>query len=135
MSLYRGPLVAGSGASYEVQFGISNTYAGVIIQSEGLSKTDIAHIVHDQYGRVANEMSYDHDKRCNFTFIAEALPAALDAVGATFVYSGITWKIDSLSEDGTFDGLRHWSVSAHSYYNYPDSTNYSWDAPVLPSTI
>ena len=132
MSLYRGPLVAGSGASYEVQFGIGNTYAGVIIQSEDLSKTDIAHMVHDQYGRVSNEMSYDEDKRNVFTFIASALPAALGAVGSTFVYAGITWKIDSLTEAGVFDGLRRWTVNAQCYYNYPGTVS-TWTAAAIPT--
>lgn len=132
MSLYRGPLVAGTGASYETLFGISNTYSGVIIQSEDLSVTDITHIVHDQFGRVANELSYDQDKRNNFSFIASALPAELASVGSTFEYAGITWKIDGLTENGTFDGLKRWSVQAHSYYNYPENAKAIWDDSTLP---
>ena len=133
MSLYRGSLVAGTGASYEVCFGISNTVAGVIIQSEDLTKSDICHVVHDQYGRVANEMSYDQDNRCNFSFIASSMPTAVSAVGGTFEYAGVTWKIDSMAEAGTFDGLKKWSVTAHTYYNYPSTGPITWDAATLPA--
>lgn len=130
MSLYRGPLKSGE-ADYDVQFGIGTTVAGVIIQSEEMSQSDIAHIVHDQYGRVANEISYDQASSNTFSFLGDKLPATIK-VGDTFEYCGVTWKIDSVTEAGTFDGLRRWSVAGHAYYNYPDTAP-AWDDPTNPA--
>ena len=133
MSLYKGPLVSGT-TDYDVLFGVSHTVTGFIVQSEDFTKTDINHIVYDQYGRVANVISYDDEKKVVFTMIGSgSLPATLKVSGNTFSYGGVTFHVDSIAEAGTFDGMRKWTVNATTWYNYPDATNHCWDTSDNPT--
>ena len=42
-----------------------------------------------------------------------------------FAYADKKWKVDSVEEAGSYNGLRRWNINAHKYENWPPQTTSS----------
>ena len=102
--------------------GIQNTLDGYVVESESITPTDRSEEVPDQNGAIADEISYDI--RTDLRLTVRSAKASVTAPPATagskaFSYAGSTWKVDSVEEAGSYNGLRRWNINAHKYTNFP----------------
>lgn len=101
--------------------GIQNTLAGFVVESENITPTDRSEEVPDQNGAIADEISYDTrtDLRLTVRSATTGKNPPTTAGNAGFNYAGSKWKVDSVEEAGSYNGLRRWNVNAHKYEKYP----------------
>ena len=102
--------------------GISNTLANFVIETESITPADRSEEVPDQKGATADEITYDI--RTDLRLTVRSAKASVAAPPATagskaFSYAGSTWKVDSVEEAGSYNGLRRWNINAHKYTNFP----------------
>lgn len=101
--------------------GITRTLANFVIETENIVPNDIAEPVPDQKNAVADEISYDTrtDLRLTVRSAKAAVTAPPAVAGALLTYGGVNYKVDSVDEAGTYNGLRRWNITGHKYENYP----------------
>ena len=101
--------------------GIQNTLDGYVVESESITPTDRSEEVPDQNGAIADEISYDTrtDLRLTVRSATTGKNAPAEAGDDGFVYASSKWKVDSVEEAGSYNGLRRWNITAHKYENYP----------------
>ena len=93
--------------------GVSRTLAGFVIESESINENDIAEQIPDQDGAIAGEISYDKRTDLRLTIRKSG------ATGGTLSYGGTDYRVDSVEEAGTYNGLRRYNITAHRYTNCP----------------
>lgn len=101
--------------------GIQNSLSGVTIESENISDKDIAEQVADQEGHIEEEITYDNLKELRITVHAKIAPSSYKA-GGTITYASKTWRIDTVEEAGTYNGVKRWNITAHIYTKPTAST-------------
>lgn len=101
--------------------GVSNTIANFVVENETITETDRFEEVPDQQGAIAGEISYDkrHDLRVTVHAATSSADAPTTAGKEDFSYAGKKWKVDTVEEAGSYNGLRRWNITAHRYANYP----------------
>lgn len=101
--------------------GIQNTLAGYVVETENITPADRSEEVPDQNGAIADEISYDKrtDLRLTVRSATTGKTAPATAGSASFQYADAKWKVDSVEEAGSYNGLRRWNIVAHRYTNYP----------------
>jgi len=103
--------------------GIANTLTGYVVESENITPSDVAEQVPDQNGAIADEISYDTrtDLRLTVRSSTTSTTAPATAGSANFQYASEKWKVDSVEEAGTYNGLRRWNITAHRFTNFPSN--------------
>ena len=100
--------------------GITRTLSGFVIETENIVPNDIADEVPDQKGAVADEISYDTRTDLRLTVrsatVSEDPPAT---AGTVLTYGNVKYKVKSVEEAGTYNGLRRWTITGHRFTNYP----------------
>jgi hypothetical protein len=104
----------------------SNTIEGFIIQSESFDTEDIAEEVFDQLGAKVGHQVYDRKVTASLQVIGATTEAKADDL------IGKTWELDdpidgtkqdfyvtSVSENGSYNGLRTWTISLTRNYFWP----------------
>ena len=101
--------------------GISNTLSGFVVETESITPNDVSEQVPDQVGAIADEISYDTrtDLRLTVRSATTGTTAPATAGATDFGYAGSNWKVDSVEEAGSYNGLRRWNITAHKYANWP----------------
>ena len=101
--------------------GITNTLSGYVVETENITPTDRSEEVPDQKAAIVDEIHYDTRTDLRLTVRSATTNAtAPTTAGATdFTYAGSKWKVDSVEEAGSYNGLRRWNVNAHKYENWP----------------
>ena len=111
--------------------GITNTLSGYVVETESITPADRSEEVPDQQGAIADEISYDTRTDLRLTVRSATTDATAPATaGATdFTYAGSKWKVDSVEEAGSYNGLRRWNINAHKYTNFPAQAEVQNPAP------
>ena len=103
--------------------GITNTLSNFVVESETFTNADVSEQVPDQMGAIVDEIAYDIRIDLRLTVrsakTASATTTPPAAIGTVLTYASIKYKVDSVEEAGTYNGLRRWNISAHRYTNYP----------------
>ena len=102
--------------------GITNTLSGYVVETESITPADRSEEVPDQQGAIADEINFDI--RTDLRLTVRSAKASVTAPPATagskaFSYADSTWKVDSVEEAGSYNGLRRWNINAHKYTNFP----------------
>ena len=102
--------------------GIQHTLENFVIETESITPADRSEEVPDQQGAIADEINYDI--RTDLRLTVRSSKASVTAPPATagskaFSYADSTWKVDSVEEAGSYNGLRRWNINAHKYTNFP----------------
>ena len=101
--------------------GIQHTLDGYVVETESITPTDRSEEVPDQNGAIADEISYDTrtDLRLTVRSATTGKNAPAEAGDDGFEYASSKWKVDSVEEAGSYNGLRRWNITAHKYENFP----------------
>ena len=104
--------------------GITNTLSGFVVETESITPSDRSEEVPDQNGAIADEISYDTrtDLRLTVRSATTGTTAPATVGASNFSYGGSKWKVDSVEEAGSYNGLRRWNITAHKYANWPSQT-------------
>ena len=104
--------------------GITNTLSGYVVETESITPADRSEEVPDQNAAIADEFYYDTrtDLRLTVRSATTSAAAPTTAGAKGFQYAGSKWKVDSVEEAGSYNGLRRWNVNAHKYENWPAQT-------------
>ncbi len=104
--------------------GITNTLTNFVVETETITPADRSEEVPDQVGAISDEIHYDTrtDLRLTVRSATTATTAPATAGSTTFTYAGSKWKVDSVEEAGSYNGLRRWNINAHKYENWPPQT-------------
>jgi hypothetical protein len=104
--------------------GISNVLKDFVVETESITDNDVSEQVPDQNGAIADEIKYD--KRTDLRLTVRSANASVStdpaAIGTLLQYpssSGAKYKVDSVEEAGSYNGLRRWNITAHKYENFP----------------
>ena len=104
--------------------GIANTLTDFVVETESITDNDVSEQVPDQNGAIADEIKYD--KRTDLRLTVRSAKAAVTnppaAIGTLLTYGGAKYKVDSVEEAGTYNGLRRWNINGHKFENYPAQT-------------
>ena len=101
--------------------GIQHTLENFVIETESITPADRSEEVPDQKAAIADEIHYDTrtDLRLTVRSATADATAPTTAGATTFTYAGSNWKVDSVEEAGSYNGLRRWNINAHKYENWP----------------
>lgn len=104
--------------------GITHTLSGYVVETESIVPNDVSEPVPDQKGATADEITYDTrtDLRLTVRSATIATTAPTTAGVKNFTYAGSKWKVDSVEEAGTYNGLRRWNITGHKFTNWPPQT-------------
>ena len=94
------------------QYGVSNTLAGYVIETENTTTSPQRELVHNQQNAVTAEIQYDIRYELKLTVRGASEPAA-----TTLSYDSQTWIVDSVEKAGSYNGLRRYNITAHRYSN------------------
>ena len=105
--------------------GIQHTLENFVIETESITPADRSEDVPDQQGAIADEINYDirTDLRLTVRSATTGVDAPTTAGTTNFQYAGSKWKVDSVEEAGSYNGLRRWNINAHKYENFPAQGN------------
>ena len=101
--------------------GITNTLSGYVVETETITPADRSEEVPDQKAAIADEIHYDTRTDLRLTVRSAITTAAAPTTPGTtdFEYADSKWKVDSVEEAGSYNGLRRWNINAHKYANFP----------------
>lgn len=94
------------------QYGVSNTLAGYVVESENITTSPQREQVHNHQNAVTAEIEYDIRYELKLTVRGASEPAA-----TTLSYASQTWIVDSVEKAGSYNGLRRFNITAHRYTN------------------
>lgn len=107
--------------------GIAHTLTDFVVESESITDNDVSEQVPDQNGAITDEIKYD--KRTDLRLTVRSAKAAVSnppaAIGTLLQYpssGGAKYKVDSVEEAGTYNGLRRWNIVGHKFENFPAQT-------------
>ena len=111
--------------------GIANTLSGYVVETESITPADRSEEVPDQQGAIADEISYDvrTDLRLTVRSATTGKNAPAETGDDGFEYASSKWKVDSVEEAGSYNGLRRWNINAHKYTNFPAQAEVQNPAP------
>ena len=101
--------------------GITNTLSGYVVETESITPADRSEEVPDQKAAIADEIHYDTRTDLRLTVRSATTDANAPTTAGTtdFSYADKKWKVDSVEEAGSYNGLRRWNINAHKYENWP----------------
>lgn len=108
------------------QWGIDVTLDGYIIQDVSITNERIYDQTQDQKGAVVSELDYDQLWSLSMTVIGGSgletgsLPEALPGDTA-FSFGGATWKVRSVTYNGSYNDKKRYTITAVRYTNFPSS--------------
>lgn len=104
--------MAGESTGPTEQYGVSNTLAGYVIESENISKSPQREQVRNQKNAVTAVIEYDIHYTLRLTVRGATEPAA-----TTLSYDGETWIVDNVEKAGSYNGLKRYNITASRYTN------------------
>lgn len=106
--------------------GIANVLTNFVVETESITDNDVSEQVPDQNGAIADEIKYD--KRTDLRLTVRSATTGTTApatIGTLLQYpssGGAKYKVDSVEEAGSYNGLRRWNITAHKYENFPSQS-------------
>lgn len=108
------------------EWGIDNTLANCIIQSESIMEERITDTTQDQKGAVVSQLDYDEHKTLSLTLLCDSSTAPITGSGSSFKpgqtdmsYNDETWKVTSVTYTGSYNGKKQYQVTAERWKNFP----------------
>lgn len=114
------PAAADATTIGDAEWGIDNTLSAGgtwIIQNENIVEDRSTDTTQDQKGRVIGQLDYDKHWTCSFDMIGKGdtpVPGDCD-----FEYAGQTWKVQSVTYNGTYNDKKKYSVSLERWEHFP----------------
>ena len=112
-------------------WGIDATLTGFIIQSATVNCSRITDPTQDQKGAVISELDYDQKWDLTLDVIGnpgsstvadfEDAQIGVEVGDTAFSWNGHTWKVDSVTYQGSFQDKKRYQITAHRYKNFPAS--------------
>ena len=109
------------------EWGIDNTLANCIIQSETITEERITDTTQDQKGAVVSQLDYDEHKTLNLVVLCDKTTAPITGSGNAFkpgqtdlTYNGETWKITSVQYQGSYNDKKKYTISGERWKNFPN---------------
>jgi len=96
-------------------YGIAETLANYTIESANLTDTPQVEEVRDQKNALVNEIKYDTLWDLKLVLRGATKPTA----GTDITYNGVKYRISSVEDAGTYNGLRRFTVTAKKTDNFP----------------
>ena len=112
------------------EWGIDNTLADCIIQSENITEEAITDQTQDQKGAVVSELDYDHHWALSLTLLCDSESAPITGTGSafdvgdtTFTYGahGEKWKVKTVAYPGSYNAKKQYVVTAERWTDFPKS--------------
>ena len=108
------------------EWGIDNTLADCIIQSENITEEAITDQTQDQKGAVVSELDYDHHWTLSLTLLCDSEKAPITGTGSAFdvgdytmTYAGNKWKVKTVAYTGSYNAKKQYVVTAERWTNFP----------------
>ena len=108
------------------EWGIDNTLADCIIQSENITEEAITDQTQDQKGAVVSELDYDHHWTLSLTLLCDKEKAPITGTGSAFdvgdytmTYAGNKWKVKTVAYTGSYNAKKQYVVTAERWTNFP----------------
>ncbi len=106
-------------------WGIQNTIANCIIQSESIQSEDITDDTQDQNGATVSRLTYDKHWTLNLTLLTDE-PSAITALQGTdnFAYGTDNgkWFVNSVVYNGSYNGKKSYNITAERYSLFPSQS-------------
>ena len=112
-------------------WGIDAVLNGFIIQNANVTCSRITDPTQDQKGAVISELDYDQQWNLTLDVIGnpgsgsiadfEDAQIGVDVGDTAFSWNGHTWKVDSVTYQGSFQDKKRYQITAHRYKNFPAS--------------
>ena len=112
-------------------WGIDAALNGFIIQSANVTCSRITDPTQDQKGAVISELDYDQQWNLTLDVIGnpgsgsvadfEDADIGISVGDTSFSWNGHTWKVDSVTYQGSFQDKKRLQITAHRYKNFPGS--------------
>lgn len=96
-------------------YGIAETLTGYTIESATLTKTPQVEPVHDQKNALVNEIKYDTLVELRLVMRGASAPTE----GTDITYDSVKYRISSVEDAGTYNGLKRFTVTAKKTDNFP----------------
>ena len=96
-------------------YGISETLTGYTIESDNITDTPQVEEVRDQKNALINEIKYDTLVELRLVVRGETKPTA----GSDITYNNVKYRISSVEDAGSYNGLRRYTVTAKKADNFP----------------
>lgn len=104
-------------------WGIQNTIANCIIQSESIQSEDITDDTQDQQGATVSRLTYDKHWTLNLTLLTDEPSAVIATQGTNdFQYDGKKWFVNSVSYNGSYNGKKSYNIVAERYSQFPSQS-------------
>lgn len=100
--------------------GIALSLDGFVIESYTDDVSPISEPLPDQNGAIAGETVYDH--RYDLSLTVHSKTSSRTAPATTddnITFNSKTWRVDKVSEAGSYNGLLRWTITAHRYDLFP----------------
>ena len=108
------------------EWGIDNTLADCIIQSENITEEAITDQTQDQKGAVVSELDYDHHWTLSLTLLCDKEKAPITGTGSAFdvgdytmTYANKKWKVKTVAYTGSYNAKKQYVVTAERWTNFP----------------
>lgn len=108
------------------EWGIENTLANCIIQTESIAQERISDVTQDQKGAVVSELDYDEHETLNLTLLCDTTVAPIIGSGAAFKvgdtafsYNGKKWKLKTVTYTGSYNAKKQYQLTAERWLNWP----------------
>lgn len=108
------------------EWGIDNTLADCIIQSENITEEAITDQTQDQKGAVVSELDYDHHWTLSLTLLCDSEKAPITGTGSAFdvgdytmTYANNKWKVKTVAYTGSYNAKKQYVVTAERWTNFP----------------
>ncbi len=99
-------------------YGIAETLSGYTIESATTTDTPQVEEVRDQKNALVNEIKYDTLVELRLTLRGETKPTA----GSDITYNSVKYRIATVEDAGTYNGLRRFTVTAKKTDNFPPAS-------------
>lgn len=105
------------------EWGIDNTLAGFIVQSEEITTERITDTTQDQKGAVVSQLDYDEHYTLTLGVIGDTASEPPAVAGdITFEYAGAKWKVQSCQYTGEYNAKKRWQITAERWHNFPSQS-------------
>lgn len=118
------PLPANGGTLIrDAQWGIDNTLAGFIIQSEDYTNDLVTDTTQDQKGAVVSQLDYDHHYTCTLTVIGSGTPPTQGSIDFSWKDkengTAKNWKVQSVTFNGSYNDKKKYTINLERWDNFP----------------
>ena len=108
------------------EWGIDNTLANCIIQSESITEERITDTTQDQKGAVVSQLDYDEHFTLSLTVLCDSATAPITGSGSafqpgdtSFSYANRKWKLTSVQYQGSYNDKKKYTITAERWRNFP----------------